>query len=72
MNLIKTTTLKLVRTKWIQVMVALPVLYGILLYWYLGRHDNPEVVISLYGAVYNCLLPFVLALLHLLEWVPKS
>lgn len=63
MNLIKTTTLKLARTNWILVMLVLPVLYGLFFYWYLGRYNNLEVVISLYGVFYNCLLPFGMALM---------
>lgn len=63
MNLIKTTTVKLIRTNWGFVMVALPVLYGLLLYWYLGRYDNFEQIFFSYALYYNCLLPFGIALM---------
>lgn len=63
MNFIKATTLKLFHTYWVIVMVALPILYGLLLYWYLGRFDDPEQVFFAYALYYNCLLPFGVSLM---------
>ncbi|RLL40113.1 hypothetical protein D8M04_19420 [Oceanobacillus piezotolerans] len=63
MNLIKATTLKLIHTNWVIVMVALPILYGLLLYWYLGRYNDPELIFFSYATYYNCLLPFGIALM---------
>ena len=55
--------MKLIRTNWLLVMVAIPLLYGLLLYWYYGRYDNPEKAFIFYGLFYNCLLPFGMALM---------
>ena len=63
MNLIKATTLKLIHTNWVIVMMSLPILYGLLLYWYLGRYSDPEQVFSIYALYYNCLLPLGIALM---------
>ena len=63
MNMIASTTLKLMRTNWILVMVALPVLFGLFLYWYLGRYDNLDQVFYSYTLYFNCLLPCVIALM---------
>ncbi|WP_068677805.1 hypothetical protein [Oceanobacillus sp. Castelsardo] len=63
MNLIKATTLKLIHTNWVIVMVALPILYGFLLYWYLGRYNDPLQVFSAYVLYYNCMLPTGIALM---------
>lgn len=51
------------RTNWVLVMVALPVLYGLLLYWYLDRYDNLEQEFFSYALYYNCLLPCGIALM---------
>lgn len=63
MNFIKTTALKLIRTNWVLVMVVLPILYGLLLYWYLGRYNDPEQIFFAYVLYYNCLLPCGIALM---------
>ena len=63
MNMIASTTLKLMRTNWILVMVALTVLFGLFLYWYLGRYDNLDQVFYSYTLYFNCLLPCVIALM---------
>lgn len=63
MNFIKMTIFKLIRTYWIVIMVALPILYGALLYWYLGRYDNPKQMFYSYTLYYNCVLPCGIALL---------
>ncbi|GIP64726.1 multidrug ABC transporter permease [Virgibacillus pantothenticus] len=63
MNLLKTTTLKLIRTNWVIIMVALPILYGLVLYWYLGRYNDLEQAYFMYALFYNCLLPCGIALL---------
>ncbi|MBN6189444.1 hypothetical protein JQN58_21555 [Aneurinibacillus sp. BA2021] len=61
--MIKATALKLIRTQWVVVMVALPILYGLLLYWYLGRYNDAKIILFSYAAYYNCLLPCGIALL---------
>lgn len=63
MNVIKATTLKLIHTNWLIVMLALPVLYGVIVYWYLGRFDDPKQVFFSYALYYNCSLPFGIALM---------
>src|SRR5699024_1323264 len=63
MNILKATTLKLIHTNWLIVMLALPALYGLLVYWYLGRLDDPEKVFFSYALYYNCSLPFGIALM---------
>lgn len=63
MNLIKATILKIIHTNWITVMIALPILYGLLLSWYLGRFSDPEQMFFAYVLYYNCLLPFGIALM---------
>src|SRR5699024_7869310 len=63
MNFFKMITFKLIRTYWIIVMVAFPILYGVLLYWYLDRYDDPNQIFFSYALYYNCLLPCGIALL---------
>jgi len=63
MNVIKATTLKLIHTHWLIVMLVLPALYGLLVYWYLGRVDDYEHMFFSYALYYNCSLPFGIALM---------
>lgn len=63
MNIIKATIWKLIHTKWVIIMIALPILYGSILYWYLSRfHDSDQIFFS-YTLYYNCLLPCGMALM---------
>lgn len=63
MNSINAITMKLIKTNWVMVMVTLPILYGLLLYWYLGRYNDSELMFFSYATYYNCLLPCGIALM---------
>lgn len=63
MNVMKASIFKLFRTYWILVMISLPILYGLLLYWYLGRFNDPREIFFSYALYYNCLLPCGIALM---------
>ncbi|MBM7645202.1 MFS family permease [Scopulibacillus daqui] len=63
MRYYKVLSYKMMRSYWFLIMILAPIIYGICLFLYLKRYDNPTLIFYDYTIYFNCAIPFGISLM---------